>query len=964
MKRGVTIPQQLDSSDSQDQQQQQQQPRVKPKTTASTPQVKVIHIDDDDDDGDDGDDTTQRLSNAPEGLDEFIVHETDTYNKGIFRFSAELGTSIHTNPETAYKVVHKYISYDETTQIEGDSTYQRIAHDMVLDFQSDGGVLVFHSDGLTAVLSLRDSLLAPKATPADTLTIFGYTRNLPVTNTQIFRNILRTAVCRNGYYDFKLLPTDLPIESRAVPCPYRALAFMLPSATSNVRSSDHFAALIYYAHDHDSRPPVIAREGKNIAGRFSGHRASRDAPVRLYFYDSLAGINLSNARLVAKLLSDIRFFNDSGSYEIVPVFLGPGGHETFQEVRECSSFSLFFAERAREAALKGSFRALLASDYLLRDNSACAVSLLRQTRERITSESKWWEATAVSSQALYESVERFVVKRVTFSDGNSLQRSASLIEALTAMLAHTVVSGTPNKSQKILFADADPEDKLNIHPDIIRLYLLSSLVLPNNVLFSTSITQLSARWEESVSTYRMVVEHLRNGNANARETALLLPRLVIWLSLPEEDASHQPLGLRSPTLVVCRPHYTMARPQAAARLCHISVYTKTQSGVTPEQHCSAVNNDLLSGLFYEHMKNYAEDPSQAYEPDNARFVSWYSSWRYGAIDILRNIAKHDAYFDYYESDETGENVATWARTFTTEIRGVRPEAIQAERKKIDHRNARMHLRGKLHQLLSLEELHEDSANRTTALFNSRGVSKRIDLDADWWRYSDVKPRVTGEPAPVEAATTSLLRTQWSFCYYNLTFAAAVDGCINQQLGTNGWGVTSVPCALEVQGTSVIAALETWAVVTEPEWIVDPRPTVPMPVLLCGARVGLESTQPCYFGLLDIVRLFYSPRWAPEWRNFFVAHNQASFTLYPLLRQRFGIFGGPITGTQDPYARVLLDGFDDGMASRIDSVVSTLKRDVRSIDVQNYRDATKTVENEAVDHVILIAAAFIVSKARL
>ena len=112
MKRGVTIP---------------DQPRAKYDTDYRTPpaQIKVLRIDD-------AEDATQRVSTAPESADEFIVTSDDKaeYSKGLYRFAPELGPSVHTNPESAYKISARYISRDGAEQLEGDDIYQRIAHEI------------------------------------------------------------------------------------------------------------------------------------------------------------------------------------------------------------------------------------------------------------------------------------------------------------------------------------------------------------------------------------------------------------------------------------------------------------------------------------------------------------------------------------------------------------------------------------------------------------------------------------------------------------------------------------------------------------------------------------------------------------------------------------------------------------------------------------------------------------------
>lgn len=892
---------------------------VPPPNTAAATKLKEIEIEHEDD--------------SRAGIDDFDLEPTETPMWKVIR---ELGTSKFIDADIAAKITGSFLSSDGNYQMEGDNFYERIAHDMVLDFASDGNVVVFHSDTLTAALSLRNDLNAKRKDPPATVRLYGYTRTLPLNrDSETYRNILRTAICSNAYLDFKVMPHELPLQNLTVPVRFKALVFIVPSQTTASGNSDHFAAIVYY------------------------HSAKRDGRVSLYFYDSLVNRNIKNAIEVAELLSEIRFFNDSGKYVLNKVF---PDRESFQEARECSSFSLFFAERTREAALKGYYEPLLMRDYAYRDGTVCAVSLLRQTGELIEAERQWWESN-VSRESLLKGIKDFVERRIEFADGNRAVRSALLTTAVGSVLLHDVpVPG--DRSQKWMFSNADTEDMVNLNADLVRLYMLTSLVLPDDVMFSTSIAQLKIRWERALEVYRELIKSKRRGdpNVNAAKFAASLPRLMIWLYLPDEDASARPVGLRAPVLVVARPHFTMGVPQAAARVSYINVYTTVKvKGVDQKQLGAAVGRDLLGDIFYANINNYAEDPSNNQEPDDdARFMAWYSTWRYGMIDVLRNLAKNEGYFDYYESDETA---ASWARTFASDIPGVRAEWLQRERKEYDHRRARMHLRGKLLQLLSTDAyIKPASANKSSLLFNSRDALGKVDLDRDYWRYSDVRPRVP-HGASLEdddVPFTSLARRSWPFFYYNLTFGAALDCCVQQQLGTPGWRVLSVPCALETGNPPTVAVLDSWHNVTTSS--ANPGPTVPMPVLICGTRLGSQDAQPCVFGLLDVVRLFSSKIYGQMWRQFFTAHNAGSFVEHRRRHEAFGICGAPFTGDQDPYTRVMVKGFTAELSRKTNEVISSVKLDSPSINPAEIRTLTKLAENHSASHVISIACAFFISKA--
>lgn len=924
---------------------------------------KVIVLDDDDVD------FASRFegrTDASDGRDE-IVYDAESHfpelQTGLYRFSDELLPTIHLAPEHAHRIINRYLR-PTGEQSDGDNYYQRILHDGVLDFASDGNVLIVDSDTLTSCLATRDNIRSvPK--PDDTgnyVSLFGYRTSIPVTDRKTYRNILRATLCRNVYYEYRLLPSDIPIEDRALPLQYRCIAFMVPSASSNRSRSDHFATMVYYVHGRDSTAVQEYHNNyRSIGERFTGHTKRSDSTAVLYYYDSLYALNLPNATKVADLLEDMGFFSETGRVNIINVF----GNEAFQEDRSCSSFSLYFAERARQEILRRNYAPLVRSDFPQRNDSICAVSLLTQTQERITSEAVWWLTTAQDS-VLEQNAAQFIDARV---GGLDPQRRTRLIAAFVDLLRHTDVKPMDQRHTfKETFGRADAENARNLNPDLVRLYLLTSMLVPNHVLFSTSIEDLANKWNSAIESYKQVIQAIRSDpRANVTRLSDVVPHMVLWLYLPPEDSAinnNVPLGLRLPALFVGKPTYTLGYPQASMRLCYVNLYTTTNPGLDDQLLAEGIDNDLLKNLFYSNIQNYSEDPSSAYEPDHVRFVRWYAPWRYAICDMARTLSRHDGYFDYsVPADNDAEekrkpHSPPWSRMYTEYMKRINPEVVQNERGKNDHRDMRIHFRGKLAQLLSSHALPATSINKKSMLFNSRGIDSRVDINNESWHYRDVKPRVDDASAMTED-TASLVRTPWAFCYYNLTFHAAIYACIQQQLRTPGWGILSVPCALEVRGTRVLALLETWAVVTGSL----SHTTAPMPIVINGLHVGVNSAQPVYFGLLDILRIIKSPLIGSEFATFFTNANKPTFEMYQNFSIEYGMCAGLYTPSQDPFAHVLLKDYTVERAAMIDTFVATVKASVPGIDVNTFAQDIAPYADEAAMQVAIIATAFIISKTR-
>ena len=858
------------------------------------------------------------------------------------------------------------------TQNWGSDTFQKTAADTILDFFSDGMVLCVHAVTITGLLELSDAvngrsfskilqarqlavsagrLKEARLEESDYIrTIRGMNHKIPINDPEKKANVLRQVLCENTFRDTGLVPSDFPIKSRSNPFPYKTIVFFIPN------NQRHFSVIIYYAHGDESDDPDRAETWARFV---NGKKLGGDGEANLYIYDSASGLNNSQAMIIAKMLAeDMRLFNDSGKFNFIDVFNGGA----LQTEASCSSWSVYFAERAKEACLARRYSPLLRSDFAVSQSiqdSACAVSVLRMMIERIDTDSRWWGDTSTSNPGkLRQVIESFVSRRVRFRGGTFDQaRAAELINALVRMYTHDLPSGKTVTNYKFKFITGDEENTTLLNPDIIRLYLLMALTVPNGVIFSTDLDSIAERWTRTRERYEALIKDL---GTNTWETfSAQLPSLIMWLYLPPEDVRGQPNSRKAPVLIVCRPTYSAGYPNAFARLSHINIYTTNAktADITNE-----IGGDIL-GMFYSKLENYTSDPEQPEVADDVSFVPTYSCWTYGVIDIARNLARHESYFDC--SIRTApQYAASWTRPFLETINGVSTKAFTSQRNRMKHILARENLWGRVMQLLTVDYLQvvmnrPHSPNVASMLFNSVSTTDPVDIDSTSWRYNQVKQRVF-EQVKFKASLPSELRKTWAFFYYNLSFSSIVLGAIRQKIGTPKWDNISMPCAVWL-GTGAAAVLETWISIIDPA-VVAPDPAHPtlllMPVLIQGASVGSNNAQPVCFSVFDIVLIM---ELMPDFRMFYTENNQATYVVNQRFYDRYGITSGIFSSTQDPYARVTMRDFTFTRRERIVAFIGSLKSSGTDIDTERIFTTIADYNQESFERVAFMCAAFIISK---
>jgi hypothetical protein len=785
--------------------------------------------------------------------------------------------------------------------------------------------------------------------------MWGTRFRIPLNDPEIRANLLRQELCANTYRETGLSASDFPIQSRSNPFPYKAIVFFVPN------NDVHFSAIIYFVHGNESEDP----DRRDTLERFiSGANLKGERNATLYIYDSASGLNEEPAMAIANMLAtDAKLFNDTGAYRTVDVF----GSSRIQEENSCSSWSVYFAERVREACIAQRYTPLLSGDFFSgRDrlgrqkDASCAVSVLRMMIERLDSDTMWWGDTSNSNPGkLRQLVTSFVERRVRFRGGTVDQaRSAALVDSLVRFYAHDLPVAQKTSNYKATFNKGDPTNTELYNPDIIRLYLLMALTVPNGVVFSTDIDSIAERWARTIERYTALVAEV--GTKTWEGFFGQLPSLIMWLYLPPQDVSTQPISRKAPVLIVCRPTYSTGYPNAFARLSHINIYT---TNAKSEEATSAIGGDLLN-IFYSKLDNYTSDPEQPGVSDDVSFSPTYSCWAYGVIDIARSLAHHEGYLDCVVP-VAPQYAASWTRPIVEPIKGLNIKVVSAQRNKMKHILAREHLWGKLMQLLTVDYLQTVmnrplSLNVSSMLFNSVSTTDPVDIDSTNWRYHQIRPRVF-EQAKFNPELKSALRKNWPFFYYNLSFSSVVLGAIRQKLKTEGWNNLSMPCAVWL-GVGAAAVLETWASIVDPT-IVAPDPANPsmllMPVLIQGQSVGRGDAQPVCFSVFDIVLIMQL--FPEEFRGFYSENSESTSVILQRFYERYGVISGLFSSTQDPYSRVTMLNFTHQRRQRIVSFLGALKGSGTDIDTEQIFAAIAPYNQESFERVAFVCAAFIISK---
>ena len=867
------------------------------------------------------------------------------------------------------------------TQTWGSETFQRGVVENILDFASDGLVLCVHSvtvgriegqhEAFTGaeervLLKARQQAVWGGRMTQEQVVIkdedsrrdlWGVKHVLPIKDPEVHANLLRQELCANTFRHTGLLPTDFPIQSRSTPFPYKAIVFFVPN------SDTHFSVIAYFVHERESKFPdrmhTLQRFGTGANPPGTHQKAT------LYVYDSLylpgasQGFNTPKAKKIAEILAvHAKLFNDSGSHEVREVF-----QEQLQRGSSCSSWSVYFAERIREACLAQHYAPLLEGDFFpdrmnpvldSRKDLVCAVSLLRMMIERIDNDGEWWGITA-DGGTLRALVASFVNSRVRFR-GNvtDRKRSDALIDALVRFYTHDLPNKDKDTRYKTAFRKGDPTRTTFHNPDVIRLYILTALTVPNGVVFSTDIDSIRDRWDRAVVRYKALVAGL--GTKNFDDFVGQLPSLIMWLYLPPEDVSNEPLSRKAPVLIVCRPTYSTGFPNNFARLSHIKIYSRN---LRIDGAMDAIVTDLLA-IFYDKLSNYTSDEQQLGGPDDVSFSPTYSTWAYGLIDVARNLARHQGYLDCVVKDSP-QYGASWTRPLVEPVNGVNTTHVERLRANRKNLIGREHLWGKLMQLLTVHYLQRqrpDSTNVSTMLFNSRSTTEPVDIDTTSWRYHDVKQRVADR---VVDHPSSLLHKKWAFFYYNLSFSSVVLGMVRQKTKEKGWTDLSLPCAVWL-GVGAAAVLETWVSVFNPAKVApDPqKPSLlPMPVLIQGPGVGDEDVQPVCFSVVDIVLTMLTV--TDDFSSFYRQHHEDTATIIQRFHDLYGLTSGLFSSIQDPYARVTMLKFTHTRRERIVRFLESLNVAGTEIDQEPIFRAIEPYNQESFERVALVCAAFIMSR---
>lgn len=454
-----------------------------------------------------------------------------------------------------------------TTHGYTSEVYQQFLVEDVLRLERDSNVLVITSDITPGMLS--HSIPPPPRAGATREQILKYQNEI-----EERRYLIRRAICVNSQW--RITFNMFPLRESSVRCPFKAICFLVPSQVHSksgaYSDSMHFSVLVYHLQEtapQSDLPSLVrtyASRPPNEDPRTSPLYSDEYVVPRMYHYDSLREqVNARLARSLAENLAKIGLILDQrGEVDVVQGLPDPSresANNYFQVQASCASWSVAYTEKVQDAIVKGNYGEL--SDNVIKSmNEICSTRLMQEAYNKLV----------LTGNVYYELMTDFVI-------GDA--RVKEIARRLDPLVRFDTIGGQDEDRllllahhlEKIYFNNtAKPgerrdafifNDEVNLYSDIIRLYLSFDFAVPNDVMFGvgeSGLMHLAKRWmlavqkhltrssRERVSGYehdRVLTDHYH------RKVSSGLPRLVVWLQLPEDITNSSEF----PALIVFRPLY-------------------------------------------------------------------------------------------------------------------------------------------------------------------------------------------------------------------------------------------------------------------------------------------------------------------------------------------------------------------------------------------------------------------------
>lgn len=638
--------------------------------------------------------------------------------------------------------------------------------------------------------------------------------------------------------DWFLSPEMLPLRERAARFPHRAIAWVVPSLTyaegglsssgptyegldqelvnrfgtrRRISATNHYSMLVYYVHEQSPIP-------------------------NLYHYDSMRDYNVNMAMELAYRLANVaRLFNSDGRY----AFVQPTGTSGMgrQEQSSCATWSAAYAEKLRDGFFRANF-SRLSVDTLQTMNEYCSVDLTKKTLQLLEHMSEWyWRLRSLADADAQRDWIRNRLNRLVRYDNDTDNRVRQLSQYMRDV--YCVDGSAIVPSLEVFWKQSD---SVQVHPDMIRMFLASHFI-PDDVLFSTNLRDLSRRWLgiqhrfltdfASGSPYVGGLDRFSTEQYYAAldEKGLILPRLLIWLWLPEFPDPAD----KCPILFVCRPLLS-GRSDGKPSVRRNTIFTFVASDEpSPRQRKHVIEIfDQFIGAVTDWVLDDHTQPCMDVD-EGELFETHVKFGRYFPLHVMEQIFRSDSDIPdsltrLLEVQSSLERISNETLTLhelgtqqiATVVRYIKPlftsTFSQMVRKRIYTRVLKI-----LAGVIRMAPTDSDS--------------NIVNLDqATCWQYSDAKIRdnrfrVEGSDEPLFDIRSDWLgrtRLRWTKMYYNNTLHAAIETALYQVLRSRKPGfseelqaqrnkrtklakrlIQSCPCALRDEETGEPYVFYSW-----------------------------------------------------------------------------------------------------------------------------------------------------------
>jgi hypothetical protein len=809
-------------------------------------------------------------------------------------------------------------------QLDGSGSYQEVAAEEVIDFESDGNVLFLSVES-------TQTILAPKFVGLE-----ARVRADPSAEAAS-RAELRAALCSGALHvhDYRLAPADFPLSTCTRRFPYRAIIFSVPielwkmdglgGVKERADGSDHFVIVVYYL---DS--PMDA------AGK-----------VNLYYYDSNGGDvdderlrHIKLTRMMCHRLVHIMevFAPKPRGYNLISVT----GARALQRGRSCSSWTLNFGAQIKERIMSGDIGPYdkLAPGQL----DSCSVAILKTLRDRIKTEASMFaKAVSFNPHVPFPWFRDFVERRITFNSSPEIRKAAlanSLRRLFLPEWRDVPVDVTPvAESRRTNFAESiDQANEANIDPDVVRLFIINSMLVPSSVVVVTSYVQLVSAWIRNVTRFKAHLEALRKRTESWDPFGAGCASLIMWIYLPPVEPSGEP---KEPALLVGRPYYHAAAKSFVAipsLLCHTS---ETDERVLDE----------LNSSFWRAVPPFKEEgsPDPILWTEFATDLIWMS-WRYSVIDYaIRYAQAEGAGLERPLSDPGPEfdQYPSWGRPLppSVPVMGSITDRIFRDSRKLTtaddfrlvkaHRRARYRFWGKV---LSVASGSEDRY----LLANTLGPRSVLNLDSvSCYTYAASEMPFTTEPP--EPSHRSILALAWIRAYNNFSLRACVS-VTSTALQTYS---PSVPEAV-LSELNAPRVFDSWQINAPPR-----RQSLKFPVVISGESAEFPLSMD--LGVIEAVISHY---------RYSAVADVATSDINEFLKLRdelvaAGFVQGPTHLHQDPYLHFVIKGFSADYRRRLSIAIGRYT----AAPPPSKADRERRIYLEPFGRIVTLAMVFIVRDAK-